>query len=695
MLEVTINELPRQLSNFEAVEQCYQEQIRFLTSRVNEEISVIVRCEKQIVPYLQSVIKRRLASTGKTLAIIDGRNQDGEEGNRSRLTTTVNMLRNLLNNTEANKVFLLPYLDIITSVSQGGLTMEAREIMTIIHENPMLTLIAFEDPNFLFPELIEQAFPARCEMLGIPRNKISLLITENEANKFSKDNLNLMSIFKYVSGLNPIRFREIMGIFAKKADFNPNMPEMLQTYLKELRDYTACAGASLSEIQLDKDIAGYDYVKSKIKENVLNIMLKSAKLTDENEIKQLESIIPRGLIFYGPPGTGKTLFAKGIAEAMNAAIYIVNGPELKSKWVGEGEANIRQLFARARATAPSVIVFDELDSIAAARSGNTADGAGQAAHSMVNQLLTEMDGFKNEQTVLVIGTTNFLASLDIAFLRPGRFEYQIEIPYPKWEDRKKILELYNQKFGTHISESGIERLAGWTGRATTTGTPHTGDHLSALIKALKRYLINNQKTSADDATFEEWLETITPKNVLSESEAKIVATHEAGHALLFYKYNRNSELTRITIESSGSDSLGCVESTFTKNNLFTQSYLKSEIGISLGGYSSEKLLLGEVSSGASNDLKIATDIATDMASVFGMIGVPRSFATNDFSVNPYFLNQLSPYVNNIISEIFKEVTAFLDTNKETLQTLISELITKRTLTFEEIENICKNTVICE
>jgi cell division protease FtsH len=695
MLEVTINELPRQLSNFEAVEQCYQEQIRFLISRVSEEISVIVRCEKQIVPYLQSVIKRRLASNGKTLAIIDGRDPEGEQGNRSRLTTTVNMLKNLLNNTEANKVFLLPYLDIITSVSQGALTTEAREIMTIIHENPMLTLIAFEDPNFPFPELIEQAFPARCEMLGIPRNKISLLITENEAKKFSKDNLNLMSIFKYVSGLNPIRFREIMGIFGKKADFNPNMPEMLQAYLKELRDYTACAGASLSEIQLDKDIAGYDYVKTKIKENVLNIMLKSAKLTDENEIKQLESIIPRGLIFYGPPGTGKTLFAKGIAEAMNAAIYIVNGPELKSKWVGEGEANIRQLFARARATAPSVIVFDELDSIAGARSGNTSDGAGQAAHSMVNQLLTEMDGFKNEQTVLVIGTTNFLASLDIAFLRPGRFEYQIEIPYPKWEDRKKILELYNKKFGTQISEAGIERLAGWTGRNTATGTPHTGDHLSALIKALKRYLINNQKSAADEATFEEWLESITPKNVLSEFEANIVATHEAGHALLFYKYKRNSELTRITIESSGSDSLGCVESTFKKSNLYTQSFLQSEIGISLGGYSSEKLLLGEVSSGASNDLKVATDIATDMASVFGMIGVPRSFATNDFSVNPYFLNQLSPYVNNIISEIFKEVTAFLDTNKETLQALISELLSKRTLTFEEIENICKNTVICE
>ena len=122
---------------------------------------------------------------------------------------------------------------------------------------------------------------------------------------------------------------------------------------------------------------------------------------------------------------------------MNAAIYIVSGPKLKSKWVGEGEANIRRLFARARATAPSVIVFDELDSIAAARTGQSADSAGQAAHSMVNQLLTEMDGFNKEQMVLIIGTTNFISSLDIAFLRPGRFRVsELKFPTPPGKTEK-------------------------------------------------------------------------------------------------------------------------------------------------------------------------------------------------------------------------------------------------------------------
>lgn len=697
MLEVILKDLPKQISHFDAVEQCYQEQIRFLTSRTNENVSVLVRCEKQIVPYLQAIIKRRLASNGLKMVIIDGRDSETSQTpqiQQTRLNKIVIALRNLLNNTETDKVFVLPYLDIITSVTQSGLTMEAREIMTIIHENPMLLMIAFEDPNFQLPELISQAFPARCEMLGIPRDKISYLITESEGRKFATDKLNLMNIFKYVSGLNPIRFREIMGIFDKKTDYDSSCPDMLSGYFKELRDYTACSGAALSEIHLESDIAGYEKVKTKIKENILNIIHATSALNDEKEIRRVESIIPRGLIFHGPPGTGKTLFAKGIAEAMNAAIYIVSGPELKSKWVGEGEANIRRLFARARATAPSVIVFDELDSIAAARTGQSADSAGQAAHSMVNQLLTEMDGFNKEQMVLVIGTTNFISSLDIAFLRPGRFEYQIEIPYPAWEDRKAILSLYNKKFETGLSELFVERLAGWTGRRTETGTPYTGDHLCALIKSLKRFTLNNKKNTADEALFDQWLDSMAEKTVLSEAETRVVATHEAGHTMAFYRYRRQNEITRMTIESGVNDSLGMVESKLIKSHLYTENNLKAEIGICLGGYTAEKVLLDEVSTGGAQDLKIATDIATDMASLYGMTGLPRNFTNDGQTVNPYFINQLSPYVNSIISEVYKDIHKFLCDNKESLERLVSLLIEKRTLTGEEIDKLLRDSIKC-
>ncbi|MDN5280193.1 MAG: cell division protease FtsH [Clostridiales bacterium] len=686
MLEISLNVLPRRVSSFDAVEQCYQDQLRFVTARLNEEVSVLIRCEKQIIPFLQSILKRRLATDGKSIAIIDGRDdQQGQSG--TRLSRIVSQLRELVNNTETNKVFFLPYLDIITSTLPGGLTMEAREIMTIIHENPMLNLVAFEDPDFSLPELIAQAFPARCEMLGIPRNRIASLITENEARKFAVDHINLMGIYKFVSGLNPVRFREIMGIFSRKADYDPSIAEMLPGYMKELREYTACGGVSLSDIELERDIAGYGKVKTKIRENVLNLLQKTAAMNDEVEIRKIESIIPRGLIFHGPPGTGKTLFAKGIAEALNAAIYIVSGPELKSKWVGEGEANIRRLFARARSTAPSVIVFDEIDSIAAARTGGASDGASQAAHSMVNQLLTEMDGFRKEQMVLIIGTTNFVESLDPAFLRPGRFEYQIEIPYPEWEDRKAILSLYNQKFETGLSNEQVEKLAGWTGRRTDLGTPYTGDHLNALIKDLRRYMINN-KAEADEETLKAWLAGMIEEANLSDEEERVVAFHEAGHALAFFLFDRQSEITRITLESGGTDSLGFVESINRKPNYFyTESHLKGEIAISLGGYAAEKVMFGEVSTGACQDLRKATAVATDMASLYGMAGTPREFAGRGGAPDPYFLPTLSPHIDRILNEVYVQIRTFLQENSHCLKRLVEELQKQRTLNLEAIEKI--------
>src|SRR4029079_17961577 len=160
---------------------------------------------------------------------------------------------------------------------------------------------------------------------------------------------------------------------------------------------------------------------------ILAILAAKDRLADPAHIERIERLIPGGMIFWGPPGTGKTLFAKAMATALGAAITIVSGPELKSKWVGESEENTPQLLHRARQSAPSIIVFDELDSFASAR--GTYEGSG-VEHSMVNQLLTQMDGFHKEEMVFVVGTTNFVEALDPALLRPGRFEFHLHIPYP-------------------------------------------------------------------------------------------------------------------------------------------------------------------------------------------------------------------------------------------------------------------------
>lgn len=689
MLHVRIGDLPKKLSMSDAVEACYQTEIRFIWSRLKEGISVKVRCEKQIIPYLEMILKRRLTAEGKSVAIIDGRPQPGQQAPSSRIAGIVDQLRTLVNNTEPGKVFFLPYLDILTSTTQA-LSNDGREIMTIIHENPLLVLATFEDPDFPLPEMIAQAFPARVELLGIDRHRLSGLMTAEEAGKFGREELNLMQVYKYVSGLNPVRFREIMRIFAGKADYDPAVPAQLTGYLHELREYTATGGVALSGVNLEKDIAGYAGVKQRIEENILSLLRAASKLSDEQEIGRLESIIPRGLIFHGPPGTGKTLFAKGIAEALNAAIYIVSGPELKSKWVGEGEANIRRLFARARATAPSVIVFDELDSIASARVAGASDGGSQAAHSMVNQLLTEMDGFRKEELVLVIGTTNFIQSLDPAFLRPGRFEEQIQIPYPEWEDRRAILDCYNRKFSLGLSDADLEMLAGWTGRLTDAGTPYSGDHLNALLRGLKRHLLHRGLVQVTPEVLQAWLRTLAGVRPLDPEEERVVATHECGHALMYFKAGRMGDIKKVTIESGSANVLGMVCSETHKPNLyFTEARLRSEIAISLGGYAAEKLIFSEVSTGASADLSHATMVAQDMVVRYGMgpAAVPRSYVDANDRPEPYFTAQLSPKVDALLTSLLAETEAWLTERRPLLESMAKLLVEKRTLHPEDLKKI--------
>src|SRR5215208_2985679 len=207
---------------------------------------------------------------------------------------------------------------------------------------------------------------------------------------------------------------------------------------------------------------------------MLDVLGRRDAATTEDEVQRLEELIPRGMIFWGPPGTGKTYFAKAMASAIGAAITVVSGPELKSKWVGESEENLRQIFYKARQSAPSIIVFDEIDSFATARGTYTGSGV---EHSMVNQLLTEMDGFHKEEMVFVIGTTNFVESLDPALLRPGRFEFHLHIPYPDSDARREIFKIYDKKMVLKLTEEALEFGVRRTGEGYTTaqGTSFSGD----------------------------------------------------------------------------------------------------------------------------------------------------------------------------------------------------------------------------
>jgi len=368
-------------------------------------------------------------------------------------------------------------------------------------------------------------------------------------------------------------------------------------------------------------VGGRGKVREKSRKGGRGLLRREEESNSVEEIKASEGIDPKGMIFWGPPGTGKTFFAKAIATALNATVTIVSGPELKSKWVGESEENLRRVFAQARKSAPAIIIFDELDSFASARGTYTGSGV---EHSMVNQLLTEMDGFRKEELVFVVGTTNFEQSLDPALMRPGRFELSINIPYPDKDDRKEIISIYTKKFGLNINEEVFDHIITRTeGHADASrGIRYSGDHLYALMRGLKREQL--RRGVAELEVTQEDVDKVIGRRKsrtikLDEHEKNIVAIHEAGHAILAYALPHSPSVERVTIDSELEGALGYVmHEVATNKHMHSRAELLDNICVALGGREAEMLFLGEITTGCSNDLHQATAIASYMVEELGM-----------------------------------------------------------------------------
>src|SRR5260370_2981640 len=370
-------------------------------------------------------------------------------------------------------------------------------------------------------------------------------------------------------------------------------------------------------------------------------MAHKDRSTDTEEISRLEDLIPKGMIFWGPPGTGKTLFAKGMAAALGAAITIVSGPELKSKWVGESEERIRQISHAARQSAQAIMVFDELDSFASARGTYTGSGV---EHSMVNQLLTEMDGFHREEAVFVVGTTNYVDILDPALLRPGRFEFHLHIPYPDADARREILKIYDGKMALKMAPETLDhavKQTDWIVPGAAAGTLFSRDHLNALCRSIARRRLRDRRKDATtppdaDRALLEWIE----REKLTPYEEQVIATHEAGHAVCALLYPHAKPIERIALADDVVGALGYVRHQEpTHRNVKTRNQMLAELVVLMGGREAELLILNDLTWGASHDLQHATSIARDMVEVFGMggeeVGVSRYRATSGNELTRY------------------------------------------------------------
>jgi cell division protease FtsH len=708
---VPLSQLPLELTHQQAVEVTYQDDLDWVEEKLDRRMSTMIECDKQLVLYLYRALRRRLKARGSSLNLRLIGGPDPESGGNI-VGHTVKQMTEAIFSGESDLCLVVPHLDVVVTTTKSGLSDRAREVVAMIYENPEICLLAFKDPSFDLPKAVADVFTAKRQIAGVPRDRLPRIILQREARKFGVEDFNPFRLYKYVSGLNAVRFRQILEPLSDRLDFNPDDPSQTDRIYREIREMTLVGEMDLPSVDLERDIGGYKEVKERIRKEILNLLLYKEKLTDPKAIREVEEIVPKGMLFVGPPGTGKTFFAKAMATALDATVLIVSGPELKSKWVGESESNLRQIFSRARKSAPAIIVFDEIDSFATVR--GTYGGSG-VEHSMVNQLLTEMDGFRKDELIFVVGTTNFPESLDQALLRPGRFELHIEIPYPTDEDRKIILEIYRKKFSLNLSDELIQFLVQKTAGFVdeSSGIKFSGDHLYAIARGLKREEIRRLEALRQDKqpipeggivlSKEDCLQALAKKskgNVqFKAAEERTIAIHEAGHAILAHFCPSASPIERVTIATGDEDTLGYVLRGARENRyVVTRSELLDDICVLLGGRVAEEICIGDISMGCHNDLQKATEIARVIVEELGMTaeGGVRSYmpppgVAHVRGQRPALSEEASKALDGAIRRVLDEqlerAQVLMKAHKEPFDHLVGVLIEKKTLYRKDVEQI--------
>ncbi len=483
----------------------YQEKIDRIITDLGNAFSVLVVCDKRIGSYIQGNLVEYMPMHGlEPICPVDPNNVLSMDVMRA---PDSKMLEALSSFADKQKVVILPHLDLLTTVEEGRLSLFTRDIiLQALYINEMdACLLGFRDPSLNIPPVIERFFDTVIRVDAMSPDTFLSVLSQDQARCFNRDLIDdslRMQLYQAISGLNVVEFLKLMNRIETRFGELPyeeeEQVEHLEKIFSDIRRFTA-RGQAKTSIPSDVKIGGYHEVRGRIHKEIIKLVRKRREATDEKVIEKIDRIIPRGIMLEGPPGTGKTYFAKWIASELQATLYLVNGPELKSKWFGESEQQVREIFIKARKTAPSLIVFDEFDSLAGSR--GSGGSASETTDSIVNQLLTEMDGFQKEELCLVVATTNRRNLIDSAFLRPGRFEFVYHIGYPgSARDRAEILEIYVNEFEIPLDDVLFERLVGATGE-TPAGRPFSGDELKGICRKFTREILLSE-TVPDEAFME-------------------------------------------------------------------------------------------------------------------------------------------------------------------------------------------------
>ena len=404
-----------------------------------------------------------------------------------------------------------------------------------------------------------------------------------------------------------------------------------------------------------KDVAGLEEEKEELIE-IVDFLKRHEKLT------KMGAKVPKGVLLYGKPGTGKTLIAKAIAGEADVPFISMSGSEFIEMFAGLGASRVRKLFDKARKLAPCIVFIDEIDAIGARRTSNS--GAETENNQTLNQLLVEMDGFSSEETIIVLAATNRPEMLDKALLRPGRFDRQITIPAPDLKGRLDILKIHSEdkRLSDDVNlESVAEDTAGFTGA-----------ELANILNEAAIIATINKHDEIENSDIEEAVKKVTvglekKTRVYSEKDKKLTAYHEAGHAVVSRYLPTQTDIKEISIIPRGVAGGYTMYKSDEDKYYISKTEMKEKLVALLGGRAAEKLVLDDISTGASNDIEVATKIAREMVTKYGM---SDNLGPIDFQGKEQ--NDMFVFGENIGDKIGAEVKSLIDEAYVNAQKLLIE-----------------------
>ena len=435
-----------------------------------------------------------------------------------------------------------------------------------------------------------------------------------------------------------------------------------------------------------KDVAGLEEAKEEVVE-VVDFLKNPKKYT------RLGGKIPKGVLLVGPPGTGKTLLAKSVAGEANVPFFSISGSDFVEMFVGVGASRVRDLFKQAKEKSPSIIFIDEIDAIGRARSKSPMSGGNDERESTLNQLLTEMDGFGTNSGVIVIAATNRADILDKALMRAGRFDRQIYVELPDLIGRKEIFEVHMRKLKL-ADDVNVEFLAKQT--PGFSGADIANVCNEAALMAARRNKESIEKQDFLDA-IDRIVGGLEKKNkVITDSEKKVIAFHEAGHATTSWLLEFAHPLVKVTIVPRGK-ALGAAWYLPNERQITTKEQMYHEMIATLGGRAAEQIIFGHISTGALSDLEKVTKQAMAMVAYYGLdekIG-NRSYydstGQQDYSLTKPFSEKtaeiIDEQVSKLIESAYQEPLRILSENVEGLKQLANKLIDKEVVFGDDLEMI--------